>query len=101
MVAYYQGNVMNVRKVFKKTVDLNHTVLMELKQMRDVRHNNINPFIGACVDYNNILIVTQYGVRGSLKDVLLKNEIKLDTLFHLSLINDIVKGESYFLFLVF
>ena len=34
--------------------------------MRDLRHDNINPFIGACTETNNILIVTLYGVRGSL-----------------------------------
>ena len=36
-------------------------------QMRDIRHDNINPFIGACIDTGNIMIVTQYGVRGSLQ----------------------------------
>ena len=35
--------------------------------MRDIRHDNINQFLGACVDTNNILIITQYGVRGSLQ----------------------------------
>jgi len=35
--------------------------------MRDLRHDNINPFIGACTDSGNIMIVTQYGVRGSLQ----------------------------------
>ena len=38
--------------------------------MRDIRHDNINPFIGACIDTGNIMIVTQYGVRGSLQVIL-------------------------------
>ena len=62
--AHYRGNLVAVRRVYKKSVELSRTVLMELKQVRDLRHDNINPFIGACDDTNNVLIVTQYGVRG-------------------------------------
>ena len=32
---YYSGNIVNVRTVYKKTVDLNRTVLMELKQVKN------------------------------------------------------------------
>ena len=36
-------------------------------QMRDMRHDNVNPFIGACVEPPNICIVTQYCSKGSLQ----------------------------------
>ena len=35
--------------------------------MRDLRHDNVNPFIGACVDPPNILILTEYCSKGSLQ----------------------------------
>lgn len=38
-----------------------------LLQMRDLRHDNLNAFIGACTDPPNICIVTEYCARGSLK----------------------------------
>lgn len=36
-------------------------------QIRDLRHDNICAFIGACIDPPNICIVTEYCTRGSLK----------------------------------
>jgi len=94
-VAIYKGNFVAVKKVNKRTVELGRNVLMELKQMRDIRHENVNMFIGACTEPENILIVTQYASKGSLQDVLENETIKLDNLFILSLLYDIVKGLLY------
>lgn len=44
---------------------INNYVLIQ--QMRDLRHDNLNAFIGACTDPPNICIVTEYCTRGSLK----------------------------------
>lgn len=35
--------------------------------MRDVRHDNLAQFMGACVDSPNICILFQYGPKGSLQ----------------------------------
>ena len=45
--------------ISRNTVELTNEVLVELKQMRDVRHNNLNQFIGACVEPCNVMIVYQ------------------------------------------
>jgi len=91
-VAIFKGALVAVKRINKKNVELNKCVLMELKQIRELRHDNLNPFIGACVEANNILIVTQYATRGSLQDVLENPELRLDTIFILSLVYDIIKG---------
>ena len=35
--------------------------------MRDLRHDKVNAFIGACVDPPNFVIVTEYCAKGSLQ----------------------------------
>jgi hypothetical protein len=40
--------------------------MKEMRLMREIRHDNINPFIGAVVEPNRIRIVTEYGHKGSL-----------------------------------
>lgn len=35
--------------------------------MRDIRHDNLNGFVGACVDQGNICMITEYCSRGSLQ----------------------------------
>eukprot|EP00794_Sanderia_malayensis_P009190 gene9190-10164_t len=94
-VAIYKGTFVAVKKINKKSVELSRNILMELKQMRDIRHDNINMFIGACTEPGNILVVTHYAPRGSLQDVIENETIKLDKLFILSLFYDIIKGLLY------
>ena len=63
--------------------------------MRDLRHENLNPFIGACTDAPNICIITEYCTRGSLRDILENENVKLDNMFVASLVGDIVRGMIY------
>lgn len=60
-------------------------------QVRDVTHENTVRFVGACIDCPNVLILTEYCPKGSLKDVLENEAIRLDWNFRMSLIHDIVK----------
>ncbi|KAG7169412.1 Guanylate cyclase 32E-like 3 [Homarus americanus] len=63
--------------------------------MRDVRHENLLPFIGSSVDTGNICILTAYCARGSLEDVLSNDDLLLDNMFVASLVADLIKGMVY------
>ncbi|EDV21316.1 uncharacterized protein TRIADDRAFT_30655 [Trichoplax adhaerens] len=91
----YRGNFVAIKMIHKKHIDLSRALLIELKQVRDMNHDNVNPFVGACIEVPNICIVTQYCNKGSLQDVLENDDIKLDDTFKLSFAMDIAKGMHY------
>lgn len=59
--------------------------------MKDMRHENINPFLGFFHDCGVFAIVTEFCSRGSLEDLLLNDDVKLDWMFKSSLLLDLIK----------
>ncbi|KAL5289037.1 hypothetical protein ACFFRR_009314 [Megaselia abdita] len=96
-IGIFKGERVAIKKVTKKKVEINSTLLWEIKQTRDVSHENTVRFVGACIDLPRptVLILTEYCPKGSLKDVLENEQIQLDWNFRMSLIHDIVKGMAY------
>lgn len=87
----YKGNIVAIKAISHKNVDLTRNVRKELKQMTEIRHENIVSFIGASVEYGGVFILTAYCPRGSLEDVLQNPDFKLDTIFIASLVADLIK----------
>lgn len=69
--------------------------MKEMKLMRELRHDNINSFIGACVevsgDLHCITIISDYCGKGGLNDILENSDMKLDSMFITSFIHDLIK----------
>uniref|UniRef100_A0A8C5CNA5 Guanylate cyclase n=1 Tax=Gadus morhua TaxID=8049 RepID=A0A8C5CNA5_GADMO len=74
-----------------KGLDPNTSIVFEL----DLRHENINPFMGFFQDCGVFAMVTEFCSRGSLEDLLLNEEVKLDWMFKSSLLLDLIKGMKY------
>jgi atrial natriuretic peptide receptor A len=66
-----------------------------IKALRDLRHDNLNSFVGACVEPGNVCILSEYCTRGSLRDILSNEDVKLDNMFVASLVGDVVRGMIY------
>ncbi len=56
-----------------------------------LHHANINTIIGACVEPNNLYVLSPYCSKGSLSDVLENDNIKMDNIFKLSFASDIAQ----------
>uniref|UniRef100_T1ISY6 Guanylate cyclase n=1 Tax=Strigamia maritima TaxID=126957 RepID=T1ISY6_STRMM len=79
----------------KKNIEISRGSMKEMRAMREMHQDNVNPFLGACVDANCIYVVTEYCAKGSLSDVLENDDLKLDSMFIASLIFDLIKGMTY------
>ena len=60
-----------------------------LLQVRDLRHENVNTFIGACVEPGHVLVLSKLCPKGSLDDILQNDDIQLDLMFKISFMMDI------------
>uniref|UniRef100_A0A8C6XJE9 Receptor ligand binding region domain-containing protein n=1 Tax=Naja naja TaxID=35670 RepID=A0A8C6XJE9_NAJNA len=61
-------------------------------QMRELRHENVNPFLGLLSDTGLSAVVMNFCSRGSLQDLLQNMDIKLDWMFKSSLLLDLIKS---------
>nr|XP_018907598.1 PREDICTED: receptor-type guanylate cyclase Gyc76C-like isoform X1 [Bemisia tabaci] len=77
---------------FSRKKDISRETMKEMRMLRDLRHDNVNSFIGASVEPLRILIVTDYCAKGSLYDIVENEDIKLDKMFIAFLVHDLIKG---------
>ncbi|XP_076675216.1 receptor-type guanylate cyclase Gyc76C isoform X3 [Andrena cerasifolii] len=93
---HYHGVVVRIKELkFSKKKDISRDVMKEMRILREIRHGNLNSFIGACVEPMRILLITDYCAKGSLYDIIENEDIKLDDMFIASLVHDLIKGMLY------
>lgn len=92
MKGTYKGQVVALKNFCRPSMDIGRLLKKEMKTMRTLRHDNLNSFIGAHVDDEHIIVVTEYCSKGSLQDVLVNENVKLDRMFIASLIMDLIRA---------
>lgn len=95
-MGFYKGNKVAIKTINIASINLTRPLMLELKTMKDLQHDHLVRFYGACVDGDPTCLLTEYCPKGSLQDILENEEIKLDWMFKLSLMHDIVKVLYYF-----
>ncbi|CAF1149237.1 unnamed protein product [Adineta ricciae] len=93
--ARYNGDLVEVKQLHIGPLSLRTKVMKELRLLKDLRHENVNTFIGIFIDQTAPALIFEYGQRGSLEDIIKKEEIKLDWNFKWSMLNDLVRGMRY------
>ncbi|XP_046556710.1 uncharacterized protein LOC124265901 [Haliotis rubra] len=78
------------------SLDINNESLrLEMVLMKEVRHNNILTFVGACFDAPHVCILTEVAPKGSLEDLLSNESVKLGWDFRCSILKDICRGMDF------
>ena len=92
--ATYKGTIVAVKQMRynKRMIDISRNTKKEMKLMKEIHHDNINPFIGAYIEPSCIYIVTEYCAKGSLLDILENDDLKLDHMFISSLVFDLISA---------
>ncbi|KAL4647235.1 retinal guanylyl cyclase 2-like [Arapaima gigas] len=95
-VAVFEGDWVWLKKFeeghFKEVKPSTTKIFMKMK---DLRNENVNPFLGFFADCNMFAVVTEHCSRGSLQDLLRNEDVKLDWMFKSSLVLDLIKGMKY------
>ncbi|XP_071619560.1 retinal guanylyl cyclase 2 isoform X2 [Heliangelus exortis] len=95
-VALYEGDCVWLKKIeTRDNQNLRQSSTSILRKMKDLRHENVNLFLGFFSDCGIFAIVTEYCTRGSLEDLLRNEDMKLDWMFKSSLVMDLIKGIRY------
>ncbi|XP_049868984.1 guanylate cyclase 32E-like [Pectinophora gossypiella] len=94
-IALYRGNIVAVKRLQKKSIDVTRAIRKELKQIRELRHENLVAFVGVCVESGSACVVSAYCSRGSLARVLADRDLHLDDMFVASLVADLLRGLTY------
>ncbi|XP_049772085.1 retinal guanylyl cyclase 2 [Schistocerca cancellata] len=94
--ARYNGDLVQLKELpVQGTFELKSKAMDVLMTLHGLRHENVNPLLGCLVDSSRPALVFEWCSRGSLEDVLVQDEIKLDWSFRLSLLTDLVRGMRY------
>ncbi|KAM6896954.1 guanylate cyclase 2G [Xenentodon cancila] len=96
-IGLYQGNQVAI-KYMKNHISCNFqkpSIIAEFNVMKEMKHENLVPFFGVCVEPPHVCVVIQYCKKGSLKDVLKASDVDLDGMFKLSFAYDIVNGMEF------
>ena len=82
----WKGAEVAIKMLDKESVIANTQQRLEIKAMRDIRHNNLASFVGACCDAPNVCILMECAPKGSLDDILSMETLQLDWNFKYSLL---------------
>nr|CAD7414021.1 unnamed protein product [Timema cristinae] len=90
--ARYNGDFVQLKEIpAQGTFELKSKAMDVLVTMHGLRHENLNVLLGCLTEPTRPALVLEWCSRGSLEDVLVQDEIKLDWSFRLSLLTDLVR----------
>ncbi|XP_059142861.1 atrial natriuretic peptide receptor 2-like [Physella acuta] len=87
--------VWSVKFIQKTSVHVTSAIKRELNMVRSLKHQNINTFVGACLQPEHVCLVWSYSSKGSLMDLIHSGNFQMEFIFQLSFAQDIARGLAY------
>ncbi|KAG7484851.1 hypothetical protein MATL_G00053690 [Megalops atlanticus] len=96
-VAIFEGDWVWLKKCPKGETILEVTEDTQaiFTKLREVRHENVNLFLGLFFDCGVFALVTEHCTRGSLEDLINNTDMRLDWMFKSSLMMDLIRGMKF------
>ncbi|XP_052799084.1 atrial natriuretic peptide receptor 1-like [Mya arenaria] len=94
-VADHKGQLVALKRSTRKKVPHDRNFLLQIKHLIAMKHGNVTSFVGVCPEPEFICSVWEYCCKGSIQDVIENDDIKLDTMFKLSIAVDVCQGLDY------
>ncbi|CEF60352.1 Guanylate cyclase [Strongyloides ratti] len=80
----------------KNFIQFSREDIILLTEMKQLVHDNINPFIGISFnEKNEMLVLWKFCSRGTIQDIIYNENVTLDSKFHAAFIRDITNGLEY------
>ncbi|XP_077326752.1 retinal guanylyl cyclase 1 isoform X1 [Lithobates pipiens] len=95
-VAIYQGDWIWLKRFpGEKHSDIRPTTKNVFCTLRELRHENVNLYLGLFHDMGVLGVLSEHCSRGSLEDLIQNQDMKLDWMFKSSLLLDLIKGLKF------
>lgn len=93
----WRGTDIAAKKLLEQRLDeaTMNQFKMEIEMMSKLRHPNVVLYLGACLEKNHLVIVTEYLTRGSLHRVLHSGKQDLSLALRVRMAMDTARGVSY------
>ncbi len=94
--AFCRDKCISISYLGQRSINIqDRRVLIDLKEMQELGHDNVNAFIGICSESPKACILMVYASRGRLCDIIADDEVSLSQDFKVSFILDIACGMWY------
>ncbi|XP_069841604.1 retinal guanylyl cyclase 1 isoform X2 [Dendropsophus ebraccatus] len=95
-VAIYEGDWVWLKRFpGEKQGDIRPATRNVFCTLRELRHENVNLYLGMFNDMGILGVVSEHCSRGSLEDLIQNQDMKLDWMFKSSLLLDLIKGLKF------
>ncbi|XP_055886252.1 atrial natriuretic peptide receptor 1-like isoform X3 [Biomphalaria glabrata] len=91
----YKGTLVHMHLLASNNIRVNASLLKEFQMIRDMNHPNLLRILGACLEGERKMIIVEYCPKGTLQELLMDQSFKLDILFCLCILSDIVRALIY------